>query len=91
LAAQKPKVFYRRGVTGNADWWVHCRECHRAACYPDLELAYSTAAEHVRTCECLSELRMELLRKSSDGFRILDSLLEKWIEELQTIPISPSR
>lgn len=87
MDVQKPRIRHLRGGRG----WEIEYPCPAYDQAWSLKEAHRLAFEHVRCCECLSPLRRELLRKSSDGFRILDSLLEKWIEELQTIPVLPSR
>lgn len=89
MGLQKPRVYKSKG---SPFWYAGCPSCNELS-YPfdTQEFAYEIAERHVRDCECLAPLRRELLLKSSDSYRVLDSLLEQWIEELKTIPVLPSR
>lgn len=89
MGLAKPRVYKPKG---SPFWVADCPSCTGES-YPfdTQELAYEIAERHVRDCECLAPLRRELLLKSSDSYRVLDSLLEQWIRELRTIPVLPSR
>lgn len=87
MGSAKPRVYRPKG---SAFWYAHCPWCCRGYPFDTQEFAYEIAERHVRDCEWLAPLRRELLLKSSDSYRVLDSLLEQWIRELRTIPVLPS-